>query len=149
MTTKRTTRIGETAAQLFASGFYCAESVVVAVARELGLDEGLAQRMATGFCSGLARTRGPCGALSGAIMAVGLIHGRSDTATSVEACYTATQRLLADFERELGSRDCHLLLGCDLGTPEGQRIFREQRLAKRCAHITRRAAELAARCSSP
>ena len=60
------------------------------------------------------------------------------------AAMIATQALIAAFEAEFGARDCHRLLGCDLGTPEGQAHFREHRLRQRCAVFSGRAAELAA-----
>jgi C_GCAxxG_C_C family probable redox protein len=129
----------------FASGLYCAESVVVALARAQGLAADQASKAATAFCSGMARTCGTCGALTGGIMGVSLALGRSKADESVEPAYEATQRLVHDFEQAFGARDCSELLGCDLGTPEGQRAFREQRLHERCARYTGTAAELAAR----
>jgi len=130
----------------FASGFYCAESVVMAVAKAEGVDSGLLPRIATGFGGGMARTCGDCGALTGAVMAVGLALGRSTATESVEPAFAATQRLIQEFEREFGSRDCQALLGgCDLATPEGQAMFQEQKLRRRCFRFTGGAAEIAAR----
>jgi C_GCAxxG_C_C family probable redox protein len=138
--------VGNTARDLFLSGFYCAESVLLAVARAQGVDSGLLPGIATAFCSGQARTCGPCGALSGALMAVGLLLGRSAASDSVEPAYAAAQALVEEFEREFGARDCRSLLdGCDLGTPGGQKMFRERELVRRCHHFTARAAEMAVR----
>ena len=61
----------------FASGLYCAESVVMAIADAEGVESELLPRVATGFGGGMARTGGACGALTGAIMGVGLALGRS------------------------------------------------------------------------
>jgi len=132
----------------FASGFYCAESVVLAVADELGVESELLPKVATAFCSGMGRMCGTCGALTGAIMGVGLALGRSEASESVQPSYAATQRLIREFEQEFGARDCHVLLGCDLNTPEGQATFRETRLGERCAKYTGKAAEIAARIIS-
>lgn len=129
----------------FAAGFYCAESVVLAVAKAEGIDADILPRVATAFCSGMARTCGTCGALTGAIMGVGLVLGRSAASESVQRCYAATQQLVRDFEQEFGSRDCHTLLGCDLNTPAGQAVFKEQKLGARCFAYTGKAAEIAAR----
>ena len=38
------------------SGLYCAEAVVSALARAQGIESGLVPKMATAFCSGMART---------------------------------------------------------------------------------------------
>lgn len=129
----------------FASGLYCAESVVLALADELGIESELLPRIATGFCSGMGRMRGPCGALTGALMGVGLALGRSGPGASVGPSYIAAQRLVSEFEQAFGARDCHALLGCDLATEEGQAAFRERKLGERCARFTGKAAEIAAR----
>lgn len=136
--------IRKNAEDAFASGLYCAESVVLSLARAQGIESDLLTRMATGFCGGMARTCGTCGALTGAIMGLGIALGRSQPGGPVQPAYAATQRLIAGFEQAFGARDCHVLLGCDLGTPEGQATFREQHLAERCIGYTGKAAEIAA-----
>jgi C_GCAxxG_C_C family probable redox protein len=144
MTSELAKEAGEAAAAAFSSGLYCAESVVLALARTQGIESDLLPQAATGLCGGMSRTCGPCGALTGAILGVGLALGRACAEQSVQPAYVATQQLIGDFEREFGARDCDELLGCDLGTPEGQATFREKRLGERCARYTRRAAEMAA-----
>lgn len=132
----------------FADGFYCAESVVLALASAQGIESELLPRIASAFCSGMSRTCGTCGALTGAVMGISLGLGRSKAGDSVQPTYLATQRLVQKFEQEFGARDCDVLLGCDLNTPEGQAMFRENRLGERCAKYTSRAAEIAARIIS-
>lgn len=138
----------KSAEDAFASGLYCAESVVVSLARAQGIESELLPRVATAFCSGMARTCGTCGALTGAIMGISLALGRSKSGEPVQPSYTATQRLVREFESEFGHRDCHVLLGCDLGTAQGQATFREKQLGLRCANYTAKAAEIAARILS-
>lgn len=128
----------------FASGLYCAESVVLALAEVQGIESDLLPKLATAFCSGMARTCGTCGALTGAIMGVSLALGRTQANESVQPSYSATQRLVREFEKEFGARDCHLLLGCDLATPEGQAMFRDKKLGERCIRFTGKAAAIAA-----
>lgn len=133
-----------TATQLFADGYFCAESALLAIAKNQGLDSPLLPKMATGFCSGMARTCGTCGALTGAMMGGSLALGRSQTGESVEPCYTAIQQLIQGFEDRFGSRDCQTLLdGCDLNTPAGQAMFKQQQLGQRCREITGKTTELA------
>ena len=127
----------------YSSGLYCAESVVQAIANTYEIENDLLPKMATAFCSGMSRTCGTCGALTGAILGVSAIHGRSNSDESVEKVYKATQKLVAEFESEFGNKNCHELLGCDLGTPEGQDKFRKENLNTRCHGYTIRAAELA------
>ncbi|MDD5332298.1 MAG: C-GCAxxG-C-C family protein [Rhodoferax sp.] len=140
--------VRNSAEESFASGLYCAESVVLALARAQGIESDLLPRAATAFCSGMARTCGTCGALTGAMMGVSLALGRSEAKASVQPSYEATQRLIREFEQEFGARDCHVLLGCDLNTPQGQATFRDQRLGQRCVQYTGKAAEIAARIVS-
>lgn len=140
--------VRRSAEDAFASGLYCAESVVLALADAQGIESELLPRVATAFCSGMGRMCGTCGALTGAIMGIGLALGRSEAGGAVQPSYAATQRLIREFEQEFGARDCHVLLGCDLNTPEGQATFRENRLGERCARYTGKAAEIAARAIS-
>lgn len=140
--------VRKSAEDSFTSGLYCAESVVLALAKAQGIESEILPRVATAFCSGMSRTCGTCGALTGAMMGVSLALGRSKAGDSVEPTYTATQNLIKEFEQEFGASECHVLLGCDLNTPEGQEIFREEGLGAQCAKFTGKAAEIAARIIS-
>lgn len=142
------TDVRKSAEESFASGLYCAESVLLALAKAQHVESDLLPKIATAFCSGMARSCGTCGALTGAIMGVSLALGRTEAAQSVQPSYTATQHLIREFEREFGSCDCHTLLGCDLNTPEGQTVFREHRLGERCTRFTSKSAEIAAQIIS-
>jgi C_GCAxxG_C_C family probable redox protein len=135
---------GAEAARLFDGGLRCAESVVAALARRQGAPLEDLTAMATGFCSGLSRTDGLCGAATGAVMAIGLAKGRRSAADSADETYAAVQSLLAQFTGEFGSVSCPELIGCSVATPEGQQTYRERGLIKRCRALTQRAAEMAA-----
>lgn len=135
----------EAAAKRFDEGLYCAESVLATVAEALGIESSLIPGVATGFCSGMARTCGPCGALTGGILGLNLAFGRSSAAKSVENNYAAVQTLVDQFREIFGSTNCGELLGCDLGTEEGQRIFGAEALITRCREFTGKAAELTIR----
>ena len=136
-------KIGKLAESHFENGLLCAESVVSALAEFQGVDDKLASKMATGFCSGMARTCGPCGALSGAVMGVSLALGRDSKNDTVAETYEATQELIKRFENEFGAKDCHKLLGCDIGTEIGMEQFRSQNLRVNCIRYTGKAAEFA------
>ena len=140
--------VRKTAEDSFASGLYCAESVVLALAKAQGIESGLLPKVATAFCGGMSHTCGTCGAVTGAIMGMGLALGRSKAGDSTEPAYAATRNLIREFEHEFGSSECHVLLGCDLNTPEGQEMFEEEGLSAQCAKFTGRAAEIAARLIS-
>ena len=131
------------AIQHFKDGLYCAESVVLTLARRQGIDSPQLPAIATGFCSGLSQTAGPCGALTGAVMGIGLALGRETGKDSAGQTYQAVRTLVQRFTEEFGSTGCVDLLGCHLGTPEGAAGFTEGKLYRRCMIYTGRAAEIA------
>ncbi|MGE5545682.1 MAG: C-GCAxxG-C-C family protein [Solirubrobacterales bacterium] len=137
-------KTGDAAAAHFQGGLYCAESVLLALADHLGVNSDALPAIATGFCGGMSRTRGPCGALTGAVMGLGLAYGRDRGDQGVDQNYRAVQALARLFEGEFGAIGCVDLLGCDLGTEEGREKFRSEGLSARCLGFTRRAAEIAA-----
>jgi C_GCAxxG_C_C family probable redox protein len=129
--------------ELFKSGYFCAESVLLAIAENQGIQSDLIPKIATGFCSGISRTGGLCGAVSGAIMGINLVAGRSSPSESIEFCYTLTQKLISQFERQYGSVTCGQLIGCDLATEMGQRFFLENNLMERCHQYAEGATRMA------
>ena len=129
--------------ELFKSGYFCAESVLLAIAENQGIQSDLIPRIATGFCSGISRTGGMCGAVSGAIMGINLVAGRSSPSESIEFSYTLTQKLISRFERQYGSVNCRQLIGCDLATETGQQYFIENNLMERCLQYAEGATRMA------
>ena len=64
---------GIKAAELFLSGYNCAQSVAVAYCDLLGLTEQQAAKMASAFGGGMGRLREVCGAVSGMYLVLGLL----------------------------------------------------------------------------
>jgi C_GCAxxG_C_C family probable redox protein len=139
-----TSDAGAEAMACWKGGLFCAESVALTLARRQGIESPLLPAMASGFCGGMGHTAGPCGAVTGAIMGLGLAFGRSGPQDSTDRVYQAVRILVRQFSEAFGAAGCVDLLGCDLGTPEGQQMFREAQLHRRCAIFTERAAKLAA-----
>jgi C_GCAxxG_C_C family probable redox protein len=129
--------------ELFKSGYFCAESVLLAIAENQDIRSDLIPKIATGFCSGISRTGGMCGAVSGAMMGINLVAGRSSPSESIEFSYTLTQKLISLFERQYGSVNCRQLIGCDLATEAGQRYFLENNLMERCYQYAEGATRIA------
>ena len=128
--------------ELFQSGFFCAESVLQAIAESQGIHSDLIPRMATGFCSGISRSGGLCGAVSGGIMGIGLIVGRNSPAESLEPTFILAQKLIRAFEEQYGSNNCRQLIGCNLATESGQRYFMENNLMENCMQYVEEATKL-------
>jgi C_GCAxxG_C_C family probable redox protein len=100
--------------------------------------------MASGFGGGMAGAGGTCGALVGAVMTVGLVHGRSDATADRRPAYGLTAEIVAAFEQEMGSTSCRELTELDLRTPEGMKALRESGVGQRvCARAIATAERLA------
>lgn len=72
------TRVTDRARKNFSRGFNCAECVLESVLETI--DTGLPMeslRLATGFGGGIGLFGDSCGAITGAVMAVGAMHGRA------------------------------------------------------------------------
>lgn len=106
----------------------CAEAVFQAVAEGLGVRSPLVPRLATGFCSGLARGCGACGAFSAGVMAMGLARGRDSGADELDLAYEPVREYMEFFLARFGSLNCRELTGCDLGAAEGLAQYRERGL---------------------
>ena len=125
----------ERSRQLFDSGLFCAESVLQAAAEHFQIKSELIPRIATGFCSGLARTKGTCGAVSGAILAINLISGRNTPEQSFETNYVHVQNFLKKFRDKYKTICCPELIPCDISTTEGLKRFRALNLIETCKQI--------------
>ena len=136
-------RAEEKAKSLFgADALFCAESVLSAVADEAGIVSPLIPRIATGFCGGMARTRGACGAVTGGIMALGVLCGRDDARQAHDTAYDKVQKFIAAFEKAYTTIDCFELAGFDLGNAAQRRAFTEKGVMEKCRGFTGTAARL-------
>jgi len=129
--------------ELFKSGFFCAESVLLAIAESQGIHSELIPGIASGFCSGISRTGGMCGSISGAMMGINLTVGRKSPTESIEISYILTQKLISRFEEEHSSVNCRQLIGCDLNSEAGQRYFMENNLMEHCLQYAEDATRIA------
>ena len=129
----------------FRSGFNCAQAVLTSFAELLDTDKETLYKISNGFGGGMGRKQEVCGAVSGAIMAISLVHGRGeiDSLEKQETTYKKVRELIDAFTKEFGTITCsELLSGCNLLTDEGQKMFREQGLKERCCGFVRRANEI-------
>ncbi|NLG24626.1 MAG: C_GCAxxG_C_C family protein, partial [Clostridiales bacterium] len=83
----------------------CAEVVLLTAGEILGVCGAFCPRIATPFGGGMAGTQHTCGALSGALMVVGLMKGREPGGDKAPA-YDAGKDLLKWFEARFGSCAC-------------------------------------------
>jgi C_GCAxxG_C_C family probable redox protein len=119
--------------------------VVLAVASVLEIDPAIPLRVATPFCSGLSRTSGLCGAISGGVIGIGLALGRDEAEASVDPSYQATRLLIEGFTERFGATGCTELTGCDLSTEEGRDAFPRSGARQRCTEYVMWASDRAGR----
>ena len=130
---------------LFKEGFSCSQAVLAACGGGRGLPRETLLKMGAGFGGGMARKGLTCGAVTGGILALGLVHG-SDNASDVEAkekVYALMQKFMEQFQKRHGCMDCRNLLGYDLSTSEGRLMAKESgRFETYCPTLVRSAAEI-------
>ena len=138
-------QIANQAAAVFNQGFNCAQAVLKCCGETQGLPAETALRVAGVFGGGMARTGQTCGAVTGALMAIGLRHAMvtpGDDAARQRAT-DAGREFLRRFTAQHGSNVCRELLGCDLSTPEGMARMRQEDLHhKVCEGLVRDAADM-------
>ena len=129
----------------FKSGFTCSSAVFSAFSDELGLDGKTAKKIACGFGAGISKSGSICGAVSGAIMVIGLRYGK--TRVGDDAATDQTRLLVSEFLQEFtrrhGSVNCTELLGYNLGNAGEFQKAREKRLfVTKCPELVRDAAAI-------
>lgn len=93
-------------------GFNCAQSVICALAPEIGLDPRVAFPLTEGFGIGMGGMTGTCGAISGAIVALGHVESAGFGApTNKKQTYKLARELCDRFEAKNSSIVCRVLKG--------------------------------------
>jgi C_GCAxxG_C_C family probable redox protein len=120
------------ATELFAAGYSCSQAVFVSRAEHYNLPQETALKLSAAFGGGMGRQGEACGAVSGALMVIGLENGHTtpEEKAAKEHTYELTRQFCAEFVKRCGALHCDELLGCRLGTPEGQQYAQEQNLFK-------------------
>ena len=108
------------AREAYESGFTCSASVFAAFSGGLGLDPATARKIACGFGGGISRSGNICGAVSGALMVIGLKYGKAEKGD--DEATKKTRALVREFMKRFtarhGSVNCTQLLGYNLDDPE-------------------------------
>ena len=99
--------IGEEAVALHGEGFNCAQCVLCACGKYTGLDRGSSLSVACGFGGGV-RCGEICGAISGAVMAIGAAASFSDSPDreAMARVSLLTKQCTAAFRDQFGALRC-------------------------------------------
>ncbi len=119
--------IDKIVAKYFDNGFNCAESVLLAGCDIFGLEQANVPRIATAFGGGLSGAGHTCGAISGALMLLGLRYGRDKSAEldKKRKVYSLVDSFLADFNKQFGDINCRALTGVDFKTEAGVKKYKQ------------------------
>jgi C_GCAxxG_C_C family probable redox protein len=135
----------EEAKELFLSGYNCAQSILLSFADDLKFSKELAQKMAAGFGGGMGKRQETCGAVTGAIMVLGMMKGEevNNNDELKAAAYGGVKDLTRDFVATYKTTRCRDLTGCDLNTPEGEAKFKEEKIMENvCAGCVEKAVQI-------
>lgn len=128
--------------QLFDAGFGCAEAVLMAMSEYKNIQSDLIPKIATGLCGGLSKTNGMCGAVSGGVLAISMIYGRTKVEDSRDVLNAKTQAFIHGFTEKYGTVGCTALTGCDLSTDEGLDKFDKFNVHAKCCEFVGEATRL-------
>lgn len=80
-------------------------------------------RIASAFAGGIGNTGAVCGAVVGAVMAIGLKQERADSMEEALRNLAVAREFRRRFEAEMKNISCRELTGVDLSTEEGLKQF--------------------------
>ena len=114
--------------------FLCSETCLMALAKCQGIETPLIPRIATGFGAGIGRSGETCGAVTGAVMGLGIRYGRDKVEPIKDRRpYWYATELLKRFKEEHGGLDCPALLELDIAKPEDYEEYTRRNLwTNRC-----------------
>ena len=135
---------GIKAAELFLSGYNCAQSVLVAFSDLTGLDADFSAKFSSSFGGGMGRMREVCGAVSGMLMVAGLLYGYDTPGDDVskKEHYARVQYLAGRFREEVGSIVCREILKNPPSDPNPSPRTAEYYAMRPCERMVYNAASL-------
>ena len=132
----------ENAVDLFGKGLSCSQAVLTAYGPRLGLETEMAMKVASTFGGGIGRTGETCGAVTGALMALGLKYDKDDPEGKAKSIGRA-KVFMDKFKERHNTVKCKELLQCDISTPEGMARSKDEKItANLCPRFIRNAAEI-------
>ena len=135
----------EIAAEVFSKGFNCAQAVLSSHCEGLGLDPVLAKKVAGAFGAGMANNGETCGAVTGALMLIGLKYGkyREDDTTAKADTIRISNAYMEKFKEQFGSVKCRDLINVDFKNEAEAAKARESGVFKTiCPKFIKKSVEL-------
>lgn len=116
-------KASEKAREYFSSGYNCAQSVFRALLEEKEIFFEQAPILAAGFGGGISRRGEMCGAVTGAIMAIGILHGLhyKDPVEHKNVTYNSVNEFIKKFNQIHNTTVCNELIGFDISDSEARK----------------------------
>lgn len=104
----------------FTDDYNCAQSVLTAFLDHKGLGFKQAVHLAAGLGGGVGLQGKTCGAVTGGVLAIGVLNGQeiSNLGESKNETYRVVMRFLKRFKKEFSSQMCNDLVGIDMADPQ-------------------------------
>lgn len=108
----------------FTEGFHCSQSVLEAFAEQYGLNPILARKLGSPFVGG-SGLGGECGAVTGALMVLGMEYGMADAGDSdaFQNTFEKVGTFVEKFKERHGNLNCQQLIGLNVFSEEGLKEF--------------------------
>jgi C_GCAxxG_C_C family probable redox protein len=92
--------------------------------------------LASGFGGGIGRMQDVCGAVTGAVIAIGYraSQGRTDGREIAGAARAACQTLYRGFQEKFGAVDCRTITGYDFNDVDGYQQFQQSNTKNERCH---------------
>jgi C_GCAxxG_C_C family probable redox protein len=133
----------EKAVDLFATGRNCSQAMLTVFGAQYGLNAELAARLGRPLGGGMGRLALTCGAVTGAVLVLGLAKDNQDEGEARKVSYSYVQELFRRFEELHKTTECKALLGADITTEEGlKKVQQEKLVSKLCPSFVRDAANI-------
>ncbi|AFM23688.1 C-GCAxxG-C-C family protein [Desulfomonile tiedjei] len=113
---------------LFLNGRICSQAVLTVFGEPYGLDSELAQKLGRPLGGGMGRLGRTCGAVTAAILILGLAKDHADKNEAKRIAFASVQEFVRRFEALHGTVECKNLLGADVSTKEGLKQIQEEKL---------------------
>jgi len=107
------------AVKLYSEGLSCSQAVLSVFADKFNLDEKTMMKISGGFGGGVGASGLICGALSGAVMVIGLKYGAAapEDQDAKQKTREEVRGFIKKFNDEFGAIDCRRLIGFDMSKP--------------------------------
>ncbi|MDR1535937.1 MAG: C-GCAxxG-C-C family protein [Planctomycetota bacterium] len=130
----------DSAVEYFAGGFNCAQSMAIAFCDKYAADRETMARMTCGLGGGM-RSGEVCGAISGAVLVIGLASGqaRMEDRAAKKNCYAKTSEFMGRLKAGNQPLTCRQILGCDISNREGhERAIKAGLFKTKCVDMVRK-----------